>query len=266
MPEHATVITGTAARHRRVDHWFYIGVALFVIVISVAGFAPSIVDQSRRNAPMTLLVGAHGIVAASWLFLFLLQSLLVGTGRTDVHRRLGRMGPILAVTMIVVGVLMLRGDPDGSSDLSGDLARALSPPGAPRLSPEEALPGVLFPLAGFLNFGVLVALGLWYRRRPEIHKRLMLFALFPLVVEPVMHLIGYLAGHFPALQGAGGVIASPASLLLLLVSATHDKLSQGRIHPVSLWTPALLFVWQSALALVVFPSAVWREFAFWLAR
>jgi hypothetical protein len=50
-----------------------------VIVISVAGFAPSIVDQSRRNAPMTLLVGAHGIVAASWLFLFLLQSFLVAS-------------------------------------------------------------------------------------------------------------------------------------------------------------------------------------------
>jgi hypothetical protein len=62
------------------------------------------------------------------------------------------------------------------------------------------------------------------------------------------------------------VIASPASLLLLLVSAIRDKLSQGRIHPVSLWTPVLLFVWQSALALIVFPSAVWREFAVWLAR
>ena len=266
MPEHAAVITATAARYRRVDHSLYIGVALFVIVISVAGFAPSIVDQSRRNAPMTLLVGAHGIVAASWLFLFLLQSFLVATGRTAAHRRLGRMGPVLAVTMIAVGVLMLRGDPDGSSDLSGDLARALNPPGAPRLSPEEAVPGVLFPLAGFLTFGVLVALGLWYRRRPEIHKRLMFFALFPLVGEPVIHLIGYLAGHWPALQGTAGIIATPASLLLLSVGAIHDKLSQGRIHPVSLWTPVLLLVWQNALTLVVFPSAVWREFAVWLAR
>ena len=95
--------------HRRVDHWFYIAVALSVILISVAGFGPSIVDQSRRNAPLTPLVGAHGIVAAGWLLLFLRQSVLVATGRTAVHRRLGRIGPLLAVTMIVLGVLMVVG-------------------------------------------------------------------------------------------------------------------------------------------------------------
>jgi hypothetical protein len=265
MPEHASVTTAAAGRHLRVDHWFYIAVALFVILISVAGFAPSIVDQSRRNAPLTLLVGAHGIIAGSWLLLFLLQSLLVATGRTAVHRRLGRFGPVLAATMIVLGVLMLL-DGHGGSDLSGDLTRALNPPGTPRLSPEEAAPGILFPLAGFLSFAVLAAAGWWYRRRPEIHKRLMLFALFPLVGEPVIHLIGYLAGHWPALQGAAGMIAAPASFLLLSVSAIHDKVSQGRIHPVSLWTPVLLLAWQNALPIVVFPSAVWREFAVWLTR
>jgi hypothetical protein len=265
MPEDASVTTATVGRHRRVDHSFYIAVAMFVILISVAGFAPSIIDQSRRNAPLTLLVGGHGIIAASWLLLFLVQAVLVATGRTAVHRRLGRIGPVLAATMIVLGVVMLL-DGRGGSDLSGDLTRALNPPGAPRLSPEEAAPGILFPLAGFLTFGVLVALGLWYRRRPEIHKRLMLFALFPLVGEPVIHLIGYLAGHWPALQGAAGMIAAPASLLLLSVSAIHDKLSQGRIHPVSLWTPVLLLVWQNALPLIVFPSVVWREFAVWLTR
>jgi hypothetical protein len=265
MPEHANVTTATVGQHRRVDHWFYIAVALFVILISVAGFGPSIVDQSRRTAPLTLLVGAHGIIAAGWLLLFLLQSVLVATGRTAVHRRLGRIGPVLAATMIVLGVLMLL-DGRGGSDLSGDLNRGLNPPGAPRLSPEEAAPGILFPLAGFLSFGVLVAAGLSYRHRPEIHKRLMLFALFPLVGEPVIHLIGYLAGHWPALQGTAGMIAGPASLLLLSVSAIHDKVSQGRIHPVSLWTPVLLLAWQNGLPMVVFPSAVWREFAVWLTR
>jgi hypothetical protein len=265
MPEHASVTTAAAGRHRRVDHWFYIAVALFVILISVAGFAPSIVDQSRRNASLTPIVGAHGIVAATWLLLFLLQSLLVATGRTAVHRRLGRVGPVLAATMIVLGVLMLL-DGGGGSDLSGDLTRALVPPGAPQLSPEEAAAGILFPLSGFLSFGALATAGWWYRRRPEIHKRLMLFALFPLVGEPVIHLIGYLAGRWPALQGAAGLIAAPASLLLLSVSAIHDKVSQGRIHSVSLWTPVLLLAWQNALPIVVFPSAVWRAFAVWLTR
>jgi len=33
-----------------------------------------------------------------------------------------------------------------------------------------------------LSFGVLAAAGLWYRHRPEIHKRLMLFAMIALAV------------------------------------------------------------------------------------
>jgi hypothetical protein len=48
---------------------------------------------------------------------------------------------------------------------------------------------ILIPLSGFLNFGVLVAAGFWYRYRPDIHKRLMLFALVPLAGEPIIHLL-----------------------------------------------------------------------------
>ena len=41
----------------------------------------------------------------------------------------------------------------------------------------------------------------------------------------------------------------------------------GRIHPVSLWVPILLFAWQNViLVFVVLPSALWREFAAWLIR
>ena len=267
MAEHAaTVVSTTSGGHYRVDHWFYISVGLFLILLSVAGFGPSIVDQSRRNAPLTPLVIAHGVAAAAWLVLFLLQSILVATRWTAVHRRLGRIGPVLGATMIVFGVLMIIDGASRGYDLSGDLTRALNPPGSPRLTPEESAPELLFPLAGFVSFGMLVAAGLWYRRRPEIHKRLMLFALFPLVGEPVIHLLGYLAGHWLALQGLAGIIAPVASLILLSISAIHDKMSQGRLHPVSRWVPVLLLAWLNILPVVVFPSAVWREFAVWLIR
>jgi hypothetical protein len=77
---------------RRMESSFYIGAALFMILLSVVGFGPSIVDQSRRTAPSTLLVMAHGFAVGAWLLLFLTQAILVATRRTAVHRRLGN-GP-----------------------------------------------------------------------------------------------------------------------------------------------------------------------------
>jgi hypothetical protein len=216
----------------------------------------------KRNKTSTLLVTAHGIVAGAWLLLFLTQATLVATRRTAIHRRLGMLGPVLAVIMVVLGFVVTIQAERRGCDLSGDLHRAVSRSGRP-FNPAS----LLFPLAEFLNFGVLVAAGLWYRHRPEIHKRLMLLAMVPLAKEPILHLIGYLAGHWPSLRGGGIIVSLPITILLLFASAIYDRVSRGRIHPVSLWVPILLLAWQNViLVFVVLPSALWREFAAWLIQ
>jgi hypothetical protein len=208
-------------------------------------------------------VAAHGIVAGAWLLLFLAQATLVATRRTAVHRRLGIIGPVLAGVLIVVGYFATVEFGRRGHDLSGDVIRALSRTGSPQRNPAE----LVFPLSDLLSFGVLAATGLWYRHRPEVHKRLMLFALIPLAGEPILHLVGHLVGHWPTLRGAGIKISVPITILLLSASAIYDRVSRGRIHPVSLWAPILLFAWQNVIVVfVVFRSAVWREFAAWLIR
>jgi hypothetical protein len=95
----------------------------------------------------------------------------------------------------------------------------------------------------------------------------MLFALIALAGEPILHLVGHLAGHWPALRGAGIEISVPITILLLSASAIYDRVTRGRIHPVSLWVPIALFAWQNVIVVfVVFRSALWREFAAWLIR
>jgi hypothetical protein len=95
----------------------------------------------------------------------------------------------------------------------------------------------------------------------------MLFALIALAGEPILHLAGHLAGHWPTLRGAGIKISVPITILLLSASAIYDRISRGRIHPVSLWVPIVLFAWQNVVVVfVVFRSALWREFAAWLIR
>jgi len=254
--EIAPVVTGS---RRRVKHWFYISAALFLILLNVVGFGPSIIDPSRRNAPFSPLAMAHGMVAAAWLLLLLAQVTLVATRRTAIHRRLGTFAPALVIAMVVLGYIALIGLARRGHDLSGDVLRAVSRSGRP-LKPA----GLLFPLAELLEFGVLVGSGLWYRHRPEIHKRLMLLAVVPMATEPILHLVGHLSAHWPILRGTWPALSLPITLLLLAASAIYDRVSRGRIHPVSLLVPILLLAWRIVLVSVVLPSTAWRTIAEWL--
>jgi hypothetical protein len=231
------------------------------MVLCLVGFGPSLIDQSRRNAPLTPLAITHGIVSGAWLLLFLIQATLAATRRIAVHRRVGRVGAVLAVAMIVLGFVVSVEEFRRGYDLSGDLARVFPP------TPFEPFV-LLVPLLGFANFGVLVAAGLWYRRRADIHKRFMLLGVVPLAAEPLPHLVGHLIGSWFPAQGVAGAIPAGGMLAipLMSVSAIYDRVSTGRIHPVSLWAPILLLVWQILLMSVVFPSLAWREFATWLIQ
>jgi hypothetical protein len=244
---------------RRANHRFYVGAALFAILFSAVGFLPSLIDPSRRSAPASPLAMAHGMVAGAWLLLLLAQATLGATGRIAIHRRLGMVSPGLAVAVIVLGYRLLIELARRGYDLSGDVARALSRTGRP-LNPA----GILLPLAELLEFGVLVGAALWYRHRPEAHKRLMVFALFPLLVEPALHLVGHLAARWPTLRGSWPALDLPVAVLLLSTIAVHDRLSRGKVHRLSLWVPVLLVTWKFLLVVVVLRSATWHRLAAWL--
>jgi hypothetical protein len=120
------------------------------------------------------------------------------------------------------------------------------------------------PLQAFANFGILTGVGLWFRRRPAVHKRLMLLALGPLLVTPLIHLSGYLIGRWPDLYSPLNLAIPIVANALLFAGAVHDKLSSGRVHPVSVWVPVLLIVETFGLIVVVMPTDGWRRLAMWL--
>jgi hypothetical protein len=245
----APVVTAREARRLPVDRWFYIGMAICAIIVSVLGFAPSIVNTAARKTPPSSLVAAHGIVSAAWLLVFLAQTTLVATRRIPVHRRLGTAAVILAPVMIVLGYMTAIAMARRGFDSSGDLHIEADP-----------LLGLVNPLGDLLTFGILIAAGFWYRHRNDIHKRLMLFAIVGgLMPAPLAHLIG----HSPWLREMGPIIVVP-TLLSLFASAIYDRVSLGRIHPVSLWGAIAIFVWESLLNIVIGPSAAWHHFARWL--
>jgi len=259
-----TALQSMESARVRAGRPFYVATAAFVILLSVVGFGPSLVDGSMRNGPPSSVVIVHGLVGSAWLLLFLAQTTLAATGRLSMHRRLGAAAPALAITLIWLTFQMTIEMIRRGHDLSGDLFRPAGPPGGPVPSVAE-VDGGLGAFVSSLNFGILVVAGWWNRRRPEIHKRLMLVALLSLAGVPLLHLAGYAVGRWPDLSGPP-VMAIPlvGGNLLLFAGAVHDKVTRGRAHPISVWVPLALIA-MSMLVFVVMGSAAWHQFTAWLA-
>jgi hypothetical protein len=266
---HEAVVLRTAdvpAPQVRTGQRFYVGFGVFVILLSFAGFAPSLIDQSRRFAPPATLQLVHGATALAWLLLYVTQALLVARGRVDLHRRLGWAGPLIAALLVLFGYYTTVDGAFRVSDLSGDVTRLLIEPGSPPLTDAENIAAFWGTLGVLVNFSLLVAAGILFRHRAELHKRLMVFALTPLAFESLLHLSGALVGRVPLSRGALTVGWLVITLAVHFIPAVHDKLTRGRIHGASIWIPLLIIVWSVVLNAVVAPSALAFKVGTWLLK
>jgi hypothetical protein len=218
-----------------------------MIAVSLAGFAPSIIDPSRRLAPLTVLVEVHSILLCLWLLLFLLQTTLIAGRRVDLHRRMGIVAVVLMTVLVplsyAVTVQMVR----RGFDLSGDQGIKTDP-----------LFGCIFNLVVLVEFALLGGIGLVYRKKKDIHKRFMLFATLSLMEASITHLLGRLG------------IFSPAPLLLgfailYLSGVAWDYTTTRRVHPLTATLAIGLFL-VNPIAATVGTTAVWHHFAAWLTR
>ena len=90
----ATVLTPSLARSRSV---FYTGMVLALMLVVFAGFMPGYVTRMGAGEPIPAFVHAHAAVFTAFLFVLLTQTLLIGAGRVDLHRRLGIAATVLAL-------------------------------------------------------------------------------------------------------------------------------------------------------------------------
>lgn len=229
--------------------WFYRGMGCLTVVLTIAGFAPGLLTPAHPRQPLTALVAVHAGLCIGWLALFLAQTSMVAARRTDLHRRLGVLGGLLAVGLVVTGYFTAIGLARRGIALSGDPATARDPVGE-----------LVFPLGDLLTFAVLMIAGLLWRRRRAAHARLMLFAtLGGLMPAALAHVIGY----FPAVRDRPIFVVSMLALLYAS-HAVHDKITVGRIHPLSLWVGLGVFVWANLRAGLIGPSDAWHRFVGWL--
>ncbi len=233
-----------AITRRRRERWFYIAMSIAAVITVFAGFAPTYYLRPYYNtAPLMPLLHLHGIVFTSWLALFMVQTTLVAAHRTDIHRRLGILGGVIASFMVLIGftTAVIRAS-QGATPIPG-------------VSPLSFL---VVPLGDMLVFPILVGAGFYYRRRPDVHKRLMMLATISILAAAIARL------PFAVMQ-AGPPAFFGFTDVFVLACIVYDLFTLKRVHRATLFG-AILIIASQPLRLMLGGTHAWLAFAGWLTH
>ena len=231
--------------NRRRERLFYTFMAVAILITVFAGFARTYFLRPYFDArPLLPLLHLHGFVFTSWIVLFVLQVALVAAKRTDLHRRLGLAGAVLASLVVIVGT--------GTAIIRAKVVDV--PPGAP-----SPLIFLTIPLGDMLVFAGLVGAALYLRRRVAAHKRLMLLAMISILPAAVARL------PFSFIQETGPLAFFGLSDLFIVPCLLYDLISRRRFHPATV-IGGLAIVISHPLRLMIGNTQPWLAFATWLTN
>ncbi len=142
------------------DRVFFSLSGLWFVVLTFIGFSPTFFLRVVPE-PLPAHQVVHGVLNSAWVALFLVQALLISTRRLRLHMTLGAAAMLLLAIMIPVGIQVV-----------------LVKTAAGLKTVDEAG----FNLTGLALVLAFALAGLANRKRPFVHKRLMLFATLMLTV------------------------------------------------------------------------------------
>jgi hypothetical protein len=220
--------------------------AIAATAVVFGGFAPTYYFRPIAHAiryprgqvvssALPLLIHAHALVSTAWLLLLITQTWLVAADRVGTHRKVGVAGAGLGLGLVVLGVLTaLRGARDGWN------------PGGPF---RDSIGFLAVTLGDVFLFSAFVAAALYYRRRPDWHKRLMLLGTLAGLMWPAITRMPLIAPH--PVRMFGVLIA------LIVALPIRDYLAQRRLHPASTWG-AFLILLSFPTRVAIGNSGVWH--------
>jgi hypothetical protein len=217
----------------------YIWAAILTPIIVLVGFGRTYYLKGLFGTPALpgTIVHLHGLVMSAWVILFVVQITLVATRRTKTHQRLGIFGSVLALLVVIVGTLtaLFAAARDAS-------------PGPP------ALQFLVVPLGDMLVFAILIGTALYYRRRLDTHKRLMLLAAVNLLTPAIARI------PLSFIQNGGPLVFFGLTDLLVVAFVAVDTYKNRRLHPAFLWG-ALLIIVAQPLRLALAGTDAWIKIA-----
>ena len=224
---------------------FHLRMAVLFVAIAFSGFIPTYwapLASGTFSAPP--IVHVHGTLLFSWTLLYLIQTMLVASGRTARHQALGLFGialfSVMCCSIVATRLILLRTEVQVGF---GDAARRFS---AIALCSLPLLIG--FFAAAIANI-----------RRPELHKRLMYLLMVGLMIPAIARVFLVLLKPAGALGPPPVFVLVPPTLtaaVLIIVAIIYERRRYGRVHPVYVYGGATLVLW--TLAIVPFSgTAAW---------
>jgi len=218
---------------------FYSFMSLLIAAVVVYGFSQTVEKKLIHPAlPRAFVLYVHAAVFSGWVPFFILQSALVRTRMVQWHRLIGWFGVGLGVAMPIVGI-----------------STAIIMARFNRLNLHSRYPeaNLLVSFLDITAFTVAFALAIYWRKKPEFHRRLQLMACCALTAAAF--------GRFPPPLVARGTLYVGVDALILLAVA-RDMAVNRRIHPVYLYgLPAFIMCQTLVLYTVVHHSTWWLKTA-----
>lgn len=170
------------------DRTFYSTAAALNLVIMFVGFSAFYMSGHGAGGRVIdpgimRVVIVHGLAITAWYVLSLVQSLLITVKNRKLHMKLGwnavGIVPVVAVSSVMVAVRSVQGAP-GPKDIFFGMVYSNF---------------LLVMLAEAAVFSVLVVAGILTRKRPEIHRAMMLNASLSLLIGATVR-IPWVVGLF----------------------------------------------------------------------
>ncbi|HXR14640.1 MAG TPA: hypothetical protein VN777_00410 [Terriglobales bacterium] len=220
-PEKKLGTTTLTGRNGILCRYFYFSMSLLMAAIVVTGFSRTINDNLFHPAvPRPFILWIHGAAFAGWVIFFICQSTLVRVHKVSWHRSIGWFGAGLATVMVPLGIatalIMDRFDTVHHLVTDGDAFLSI-------------------PFFDMIAFSALIAPAIYWRTKPELHRRLIFIATCGLM-DAAFGRFDYLYNHnllYVCLD------------LLIVLGVGRDMLVDRRVHKVYLYALPLLIVGQN---------------------
>ena len=239
-------VLGTQRQAKSRERIFYTSMAAAIVMVVFAGFSRTwflrpYFPQTKALIPLLIL---HGTIFTSWIALFITQTTLVATRRVKTHMRLGIAGGVIACLVLIVGFIT-------------SVVRAKAAPSP--IPGMNSLSFLTIPLGDLLVFAILVGSAFYFRRQPDMHKRLMLLATIAMLPAAVARIpIGFI-------ETGGPLVFYGLADLFILPCLAFDLATRGKPHRATVLGGALIVI-SHPLRMVIGVTHAWLAFATWLTH
>ena len=140
----------------------YRNTSIFIILVIIGvqwGFYKNYASQFPNFIDKTNIIHIHGALLMTWLVLLIVQPLLIKTGRTQLHRTIGKvsyvLGPLIIIFLFLIG--------------KGGYWRLIG-----KIPEHDILAFIVLDSRGLISFAIFWALAMLYRKDSASHMRYMI--------------------------------------------------------------------------------------------